>query len=146
MKRPLILCVIALPVLFSFTTESKTIINKPLRAIEMQLDSTKWFLRSIHATDTPIIVTGERAWLILNTAQSKAGGKGSCNSFGGKLQITGDSIDITNIFSTRMYCQDVQHIENAFLKNLGLVNRFEVKDERLLLYKDTKLLLEFSTK
>lgn len=44
-----------------------------------------------------------------------------------------------------MYCEGVQQTEDAFFKQLGEVNRFEVKDKRLLLYRDKEVLQEFAS-
>ena len=49
-----------------------------------------------------------------------------------------------NIFSTKMYCEQVQQIENKFLGSLEKVTRYEIKDKSLFLYKDKELLLEFA--
>jgi len=52
-------------------------------------------------------------------------------------------ISFKNIFSTKMYCEGVQQIEDAFFKQLKNINRFEMKNKVLLLYDDKVVLLEF---
>ncbi len=47
----------------------------------------------------------------------RSGEAGSCNSFGGSLAVDGDNIVFDNIFSTKMYCDDVQSIENDSSNN-----------------------------
>ena len=42
-----------------------------------------------------------------------------------------------------MYCEQVQQIENKYLKQLEHVNRFEIKEKALILYRDKEKLLEF---
>jgi heat shock protein HslJ len=71
------------------------------------------------------------------------GGNGSCNSFGSTASVNGNEVSFKNIFSTKMYCEQVQQIENIFLGSLGKVTRYEIKDNSLFLYGDKNLLLEF---
>ena len=72
------------------------------------------------------------------------GGNGSCNSFGSSSTINGNEISFKNVFSTKMYCEQVQQIENKLLGSLEKVTRYEIKDKSLFLYKDKELLLEFA--
>ncbi|HMT72889.1 MAG TPA: META domain-containing protein [Chitinophagaceae bacterium] len=78
-----------------------------------------------------------------NAANLSAGGNGSCNSFGGTLYVSNDSISITNIFSTKMYCDGVQQTEDSFFNQLEKATRYKIKEKTLLLYKGSTLLLEF---
>jgi heat shock protein HslJ len=77
--------------------------------------------------------------------KKSAGGSGGCNSFGGTLSIKGNKIRISQVISTQMYCDGIQQTENDFFTALTKMNRFEVKNKKLLLYQDKLLLLELES-
>ena len=104
---------------------------------------TKWTLKRIHLNTGVEGVTG-KAFIKFDEEKKSAGGNGSCNSFGSTLDVTGNNLHLTNIFSTKMYCEGVQLTEDAFLKYLGQVTRYDIKGKLLSLYKDKELLLEFA--
>lgn len=115
---------------------------KKERSVSPSLYNTKWSLRTI-TTDTGTINVNTKAFMKFNEEQKSAGGNGSCNSFGSTATIKGDSINFSNIFSTKMYCEEVQQIENTFFNLLGKANRFTIKNKTLFLYQINDLLMEF---
>jgi len=106
------------------------------------LYSTKWSLKKIHDNGNEEIVN-TKAFIRFDKEKGSAGGNGSCNSFGSSATINGNEVSFKNVFSTKMYCDQVQQIENKFLGSLEKVTRYEVKDKSLFLYRDKELLLEF---
>ena len=106
------------------------------------LYNTKWSLKKIHDNGNEEIVN-TKAFIRFDKEKGSAGGNGSCNNFGSSPTITGNDVSFKNIFSTKMYCEQVQQIENKFLGSLGKVTRYEIKDKTLFLYGDKDLLLEF---
>jgi heat shock protein HslJ len=74
---------------------------------------------------------------------SRVGGNGSCNRFGGSFLLNNDSLTFSQLFSTKMYCADVQQTEDKFLSTLQKVNRFNIQNDHLVLLKDSTILLEF---
>ena len=109
---------------------------------DVPLYDTKWSLKKIHSKDSVQNVE-TKAFIKFNKEKNSAGGNGSCNSFGSNATINGNQVSFKNIFSTKMYCEQVQQIENDFLGHLQKVNHFEIKDKTLLLYQDKEILLEF---
>ena len=107
------------------------------------LYETKWLLKKMH-TDSGIEVVNTKAFIKFDEAKQSAGGNGSCNSFGSNTSIEKNKISFKNIFSTKMYCADVQQTENSYFNLLGKVNRFEINKMSLKLYNDKDLLLEFA--
>lgn len=105
---------------------------------------TKWSLKKIHKGETSEAVN-TKAFIKFNAEKKSAGGNGSCNSFGSSFTVNGKQISFKNIFSTKMYCEEVQQTEDAFFKQLEKVNRFETGDKTLLLYNGDELLLEFQS-
>ena len=110
---------------------------------ELTLDSNKWWLSKIYITDSFTQVSTKKAFISFNTADGRVSGNGSCNSFGGKLTIDGNNLSLDNIFSTKMYCNDVQSIEDKFFRKLQKVARYEIEGKKLLLFEGDKLVLEF---
>lgn len=117
-------------------------IMKKKNDVQQSLYNTKWSLKKIHSeTGEEEVIT--KAFIKFNQAKNSAGGNGGCNSFGSTAVVSGSAISIKDIFSTKMYCEGVQSTEDAFFKQLSKVNRFEVKNKKLLLYSEKGLLLEF---
>lgn len=75
----------------------------------------KWKLHSIGgetlAKDVPI------PWIELKPEQNRFSGFGGCNSLGGNLELSGDSIKFGRIISTKMACLN-HNIEHEFLQTL----------------------------
>ncbi len=107
------------------------------------LDFNKWWLSKIYTTDSFTQIVAKKAFISFKTAEGRINGNGSCNSFGGKVTVDGNNLSFGNIFSTKMYCKDVQSIEDEFFRQLQKVTRYELKEKRLLLFEGDKLLLEF---
>jgi len=105
---------------------------------------TKWSLKKIH-TDAGIEEVNTKAFIKFDEEKKSAGGNGSCNTFGSSFTISRNAISFKNIFSTKMYCEGVQQIEDAFFRQLEKVDRFEVKDNSLLLYQGETVLLGFES-
>ena len=107
------------------------------------LYNTKWSLKKIYEGDKEEAVN-TKAFIRFDKEKGNAGGNGSCNSFGSTATISCNELSFKNIFSTKMYCEQAQQIENKFLGKLGKVTRYEIKDKSLFLYRDKELLLEFA--
>ena len=54
---------------------------------------------------------------------------------GGDLKVKGSRIDLSQIISTKMFCEDTSELENKFLSELEKVNRFQIRGNKLYLYK-----------
>ncbi len=126
-----------------FIVVSACIIKKENQTQTSSLFETNWSLKKMH-TDGSIENVTTKAFIKFDEAKQSAGGTGSCNSFGSDISIEENKISFKNIFSTKMYCEAVQQTENTFFELLGKVNRFEVKNNLLLLYLDKDVILEFS--
>lgn len=138
-----ILAAVTMILLASFSTISpSTSIDKN----KLSLYGTKWMLKSMNqpgdsANLSPI--SNQRAFIVFDEAKMSAGGNASCNHFGSALSVDNDSINFRNIFSTKMYCEDVQQTENRYLELLGRVNSFRIEGSKLLLSENGKVILEF---
>lgn len=108
----------------------------------ISLGSTKWNLVKIHSATGTIEVANRNTFIRFDREKGKAGGKGGCNSFGATLTITGKTIRITDVFSTKMYCQEVQVTEDLFLSLLPTATAYEINGNTLLLLTGKKVVLE----
>jgi heat shock protein HslJ len=107
------------------------------------LDSAKWTLTRIFNSDSVMQVSGTKAFIRFNSSEGRINGNGSCNSFGGKLSVDGNSLKAGNIFSTKMYCNEVQAIENEFFSQLQKVTRYALNEKKLTLFNGDAAVLEF---
>ncbi|HMR91428.1 MAG TPA: META domain-containing protein [Chitinophagaceae bacterium] len=103
----------------------------------------KWLLKEIKLGDSSIAVN-TKAFIRFDTEQNRVSGNGSCNSFGGSLQISNDSISIQHLFSTKMYCEAVQGTEDQFFQLLAQADKYAAENDILRLYQGDTLLLVFS--
>ena len=135
MKLTFLFCITA--ILFASCASSKK-----NQAETMSLYDTKWLLKKIYTGDN-IENVQTKAFIRFDMEKNSAGGNGSCNSFGSTASVSGNDVSFKNVFSTKMYCEQVQQIENKFLGALERVTRYEIKDKTLLLYHDKEIVLEF---
>ena len=124
-----------------FTISCKS--SKETMQSSTPLYNTKWVLKKIHNNSNEESVN-TKAFIRFDKEKGSAGGNGSCNNFGSSPTFNGNEVSFKNIFSTKMYCAQVQQIENKFLGSLEKVTRYEIKGKSLFLYKDKELLLEFA--
>jgi len=127
-----------------FILTASCVSTKETAMQKKSLYGIKWSLKKIHS-DSGVEDVQTKAFIKFDEAKQSAGGNGSCNSFGGNSTITRNEISIKNIFSTKMYCEDVQRTEDIFLKQLEKVNRYEIAGTSLSLYQGEKILLEFAS-
>ena len=109
------------------------------------LYNTRWSLTKIHTNGKEDSVN-TKAFIRFDKEKGSAGGNGSCNNFGSNATVNGNEVSFKNIFSTKMYCEEVQQVENKYFANLGKITRYEIKAKKLLLYNEKELLLEFAAR
>lgn len=117
--------------------------SKNMSTTNKPLYDTKWLLKEIVNNGSTEQVN-TKAFIRFDQAKASAGGNGSCNSFGSNAAVNGSEVKFSNIFSTKMYCEAVQQIENKFLGSLEQVNNYKINGNMLSLYKDKELLLQFT--
>ncbi len=128
----------------TFIFLSAFVMKKEAAKQQSALYDTKWALKKIYIADSVELITG-KAFIKFNREKKSAGGNGGCNAFGSRITVSGNTISFKDIFSTKMYCEEVQQTEDAFFKQMEKVNRFKIKEKVLLLYKDKEVLLEFES-
>lgn len=150
MQKSLIVILIIL--VNSLAINQKTFSSGVFNPVDSSFYGKKWYVTMIHlpvGNDLPSFKTdtlnSKNTFIIFNNLRKSAGGSGGCNSFGGSLSVKGNQIHISKIISTQMYCEGIQQTENDFFSALMKVNRFELKNKELLLYRDKLLMLELES-
>lgn len=110
---------------------------------DVQLASKKWMLETIKGRQT--FAPLPPAFVNFDPKKHSAGGDTSCNVFGGNYEITGSKIEFSDMISTMRACveDNKMSVESDMMSGLRDANKFELKNDRLLLYKDDELLLTF---
>lgn len=108
---------------------------------DVTLESRKWALESIRNRKTFAPIKG--VFINFDAGKGSAGGNSGCNVFGGEYSAKGSRISITEIVSTMRACVEDGRmaVEREFFDGLREANRYEIRDERLFLYKGRNLLL-----
>ena len=108
------------------------------------LTSTKWVLTSFTDSGKDNKVSNSRAFIKFDDSKQSVGGNGSCNNFGGSYTLDGNKLSVSKVFSTKMFCQDVQKTEDSFLRLLETATRYEIKGDHLTIYNAQGAILHFT--
>ncbi len=122
------------PFLSSCASSNKTTANPPktAAATQISLPGTEWVLTDLAGTPA---LPGGKATLAFPEA-GRVAGNGSCNRFTGSVVISGDTLKMGPLASTRMACidNDVSKQEDAYFKALNAATRYAYQDPYLLIY------------
>ncbi|RZK41623.1 MAG: META domain-containing protein [Pedobacter sp.] len=103
-------------------------------------NSSQWVLAE---WPNRVIPTAAEATLNINDG-NKIGGKSFCNSYGGTAAFNGNAIQFSQIFGTKMFCQEVAEAENQFLADLESVNSGKIDGRQLSLMKNGQVIMVFN--
>lgn len=110
---------------------------------DAKLEGTTWKLASMEGIPAQAIDSEADAFtLTFNATDKSVAGRTNCNRFFGKYETDGRKLDFENMGMTRMACPDMQY-EDAFVKMLDEVDRFDIRDGELKLYDDSKVVATF---
>ncbi len=114
-----------------------------LRPERIALEDRKWMLESIHKRHSASDI--EDAFVVFDGQKRSTGGYSGCNSFGGNYTERNGTISITKVISTMRACEegDKMDVQGSLFEGLRNANRYEIRDDRLLLYRGSNLLLTF---
>ncbi|TKC12462.1 META domain-containing protein [Pedobacter polaris] len=102
--------------------------------------NTKWILTEWPGKALPTTV---KATLNFD-AEGKIGGNSFCNGYGGNTTFENGGIKFSQIFGTKMYCEQVGDAENKYTTDLEAVNGAKLVGEKLQLLKDDQVLMIFT--
>lgn len=107
------------------------------------LEGTTWKLAEMEGIPAEAINAGADAFTLkFDAADTLVSGRTNCNRFFGKYEKQDGKLEFGNLGMTRMACPDMQY-EDAFVKMLDEVDRFEIKGAELTLFDDHKALAVF---
>jgi heat shock protein HslJ len=132
------------PVLVVSSIKEVKVTNQPVPAntIPFSLTGSEWLLEDLAGSGVI-----DRIQVTLSFPEAgKVAGNGSCNRFFGPAKISGDTIKLGPLASSRMACPEaVMNQESKYLDALPAAERFEWKDSHLLIYcKDCEKPLRFT--
>lgn len=107
----------------------------------LSLTDVEWKLTSLNGKDYATLSPPVTLTL---SADNKVAGFAGCNRYFGSYTFKDADLGFNGLGSTKMYCQEKMEVEDAFLKAMGEVNRFELTADKLMLQKDESVLMEFS--
>ena len=113
---------------------------------ETLLTSNTWILKTIYQANDSIPVSKPIAFIHFDPEKNSAGGKGGCNSYGAQFKLSQNNISFSNSFSTKMFCQEYQHIEDRYFEALAKVNRYIISENGLVFYEGNLPLLAYTKK
>ena len=95
----------------------------------------------------PVQQSGGRrdAHIVFEIADKRFRGNGGCNQINGNYNLNKREIHFTDVVATKMSCDDIQ-FENAFLNELGRVDRYEMNGDELRLKRRQETLLVLRSK
>jgi putative lipoprotein len=76
---------------------------------------------------------GKPATLRLDAATTRASGFAGCNRYSGPYTLAADSLSFGALITTKMFCQDGDALERAFLAMLPSVRTWQATDSTLTL-------------
>ena len=108
-----------------------------------RLEDKRWVLDEIKGSQIPKV--RETAFISFDAAKKSAGGNTSCNAFGGSYTVNGSRLRIFDIIHTMRACIEDQrmNVEGGMLSGLQDANRYEIRGNKLYLYRGSEVLLEF---
>lgn len=132
MKSLLSLVTLVALILCACNSTEKQPVKAATPAAPFSLLGSEWMLADL--AGTPVIANSKTSLTFLEVG--RATGNGSCNRFTGTVTISGDTLKFGPLASTRMACMDggVSAQEDVYLKALEAANRYEYRDQDLLIY------------
>jgi len=116
------------------------------RGVTHELEGSRWVL--VRMSDQPVLVAEGKPepYVVLQSATKQIVGHGGCNRLSGGYSIAGDTLQFSEITTTRMACPEVER-ENSFLNALETVAKWRLMDNQLvLLDKSNKEVLQFEAR
>src|SRR6186997_2518703 len=90
----------------------------------------------------PVQQSGGRrdAHIAFDVAAKRFSGNGGCNQVNGNYSVDKKEIRFNEVLSTKMSCNDIE-FENTFISILGSIDKYEIKENDLLLKKKKEIML-----
>lgn len=126
-------------VLFSCSSMKKQ--TKSDAAAGNPLAGTNWTMSSIPGFE--LENTRKPVTLSFADTTDRMGGNAGCNSFGGHYTVSGNTVKLDKIISTKMACLPGMETENRVMNVMRNTNHFTVSGDKLTLKQGEKVLAEY---
>ncbi len=107
-----------------------------------QITGTEWMLVELDGSPAPL-GAGDRPATLLLGDSARASGFGGCNRIAGKYELSGDSVRIGPLISTKMACDRGMELERAYGTALEGARGYRVTTEGLELLGPTGVVAKF---
>lgn len=98
-----------------------------------KLESTVWQLDAFAQGPDPQKVP-EEINITVKFEDGRVSGRGGCNNYGGSYVAKKSSLQISQLMSTKMFCENASNWEGRYLQQLGKCQSYEIKGETLELH------------
>lgn len=114
---------------------------------QVSLTNTTWQLSMLGAQQITPDVTNQKPYLTFNHDDNKVVGFAGCNRFNGNYEALADSVNLTQLLTTKKLCFQQMNLESQFLTALSETDNYKVIDNTLTLYSNSGLALgQFTAK
>ncbi len=121
--------------------------NTPDSELESTITDLVWNLIEIGSSGEVTGAGGDSISLTLSGSDQMASGFSGCNEYNGSFEISGNSLVIGPMASTRMFCEDSMDLEGRYMAALEAVTRIQSDGLTLTLLDDTgTIVLRFNQK
>jgi heat shock protein HslJ len=109
------------------------------------LPNHEWHLIDINGVAAIPDQVDRRPTIRFSADTAQVDGNGGCNSYGGEATISGPSLHVSRVISTKRACVDasLNQQESRFLSALSTVDRYAVSRDTLRLYRGPDVALRF---
>lgn len=119
-------------------------ITQPSSEEMMQITDTQWQLLTINNQEISPLKKDFVPFIAFEK-DTKVYGYDGCNRFFGSYETSENSLELSPLAGTKMFCEDMMEIADQFMRALVLAKNYEIKENQLNLYDDNEtLLLKFS--
>ncbi|MGH9846718.1 MAG: META domain-containing protein, partial [Blastocatellia bacterium] len=113
---------------------------------DASFENTYWKLMELNGNPVAVVDNQREAHFRLDPKEKRVQGSGGCNQIGGSYEVNGEQLRFSQMFTTKMACQQGMDTEQEFLKALGATTGFKLSGENLELYGDGKLLARLESR
>jgi heat shock protein HslJ len=103
------------------------------RAPEPAINSKNWNVAALGTQISPVGAGGRYLTMYFGPGTGSISGFGGCNQYSAPYALTGDSLTIGPVVSTKMACTESLELESRFLATLPKLTHWQVADSILTL-------------